>query len=349
MYDYLIVGQGIAGSLIGFRLEQAGQHIGYVDAPLQSAASEVAAGIINPITGRYYVKSWEIDTLLPAARRVYATLESTYQQQFWYPMPLIRTLFNQGDQNQWDVRSGEASYQPYLAEKVDLGRYKQLTHAGFAYAGIQQTGRVALRDLVAAIRRRLRREGRILEELFQYDQLMDAGEYYTYKGIKARCVIFCEGWRGKENPWFNYLPFRGAKGETFLIRLAGPQAQRMLKKRIFLVPQGDQTYWAGATTENHFQTDQPTEANAQWLKNELEQLLRVPYDILAHRAAVRPTVKDRRPFMGQHPEEERLFIFNGLGSKGASLAPLCSQWLVDLLLTAKPLRPEVDIKRYATT
>ena len=346
-FDYFIIGQGLAGTLLGYRLERAGKTVAYLDHPAQTAASDVAAGIINPITGRNYVKSWRIDELLPAARTLYAELEKELNVKIWHDLPLVRTLFNRSELNLWDVRSGDENYQRYTEDNPDLGEFSQLTNPAFAYAGIRETARVDIAMLVNSYRQKLLREGRFVAAAVDYNRLdIDPDGNFNVATFKAKAVIFCEGWRGRENPFFNYLPFGGAKGEILRVKLAGPTPERMLKHRIFLVPQSDSTYWVGATAENHFADDLPSPQNATYLEDRLRELVTVPYEILSHEAAVRPTTKDRRPFLGRHPNQKNLIIFNGLGTKGASLAPLCSRWLFEHLLENKKLPEEVDIQRY---
>lgn len=361
-FNYLIIGQGLAGTLMGYRLEKAGKTVCYVDHPQQTAASEVAAGIINPITGRRYVKSWKIDELLPEARALYTELEAELGVKIWYDLPLVRTLFNRSELNQWDVRSGDESYQQYTEDQPELGAFTELTQPAFAYAGIRKTARVDIGKLVTTYRKKLVQQGRFFATPFDYasiklgkegdfkvaipaSEAMNGQTTTPIQSITTEAIICCEGWRGKDNPWFSYLPFGGAKGEVLRVKLAGPTPSRMLKHRIFLVPQEDDTFWVGATAENRFTDDSPTPENAAYLEDRLKELVSVPYEIISHQAAVRPTVKDRRPFLGRHPEKPQLFIFNGLGTKGASLAPLCSKWLAEYLLSGKEIPKEVDINR----
>ena len=348
VFNYLIIGQGLAGTLLGHRLEKAGKTVCYLDHPQQTAASEVAAGIINPITGRRYVKSWRIDDLLPEARSLYAELETLLGIKLWYDLPLVRTLFNRSELNQWDVRSGDDSYQQYTEDNPDLGVFSELTQPAFAYAGIRETARVDIAKLVSSYREKLTQEARFIATAFDYDSIRTNSDgNFNVATFEAEAIIFCEGWRGRENPWFNYLPFGGAKGEVLRVKLAGPTPTKMFKHRIFLVPQEDDSYWVGATAENRFTDDQPTPENAAYLEDRLKELVTVPYKIHNHQAAVRPTTKDRRPFLGRHPDQKRLIIFNGLGTKGASLGPLCSRWLTDYLLDNQELPDEVNISRFS--
>ncbi|WP_232826423.1 NAD(P)/FAD-dependent oxidoreductase [Lewinella sp. IMCC34183] len=348
--DYLIVGQGLAGTLIGYRLERAGHHVDYVDAPEQRAASSVAAGIINPITGRRFVKSWRIDELLPAARSLYGELEALLGVQLWYELPLIRTLFNRGDENDWLARGGDPAYAGYLIDDPALGRIPELTQPAYAYAGVGHSARVDVAALVSAFRVRQRDAGRFHAVALAYPDVVPEGASVrvTLGGDPRRYdrVVFCEGWLARHNPWFGYLPHGGTKGEVLIVRTAAPALDRLFKHRIFLVPQGRNTYWVGATNANRFDDDSPTPTNRQYLEDRLREVLTVPYEILEHQSAVRPTVRDRRPLLGRHPKHPALSIFNGLGTKGASLAPLTSRWLVDHLEDGTALPPEVDLARF---
>lgn len=337
---FLIIGQGLAGTLIGYRLEQAGHMVHYLDAPQQTAASAVAAGIINPITGRRFVKSWQIDALIPAAKSLYQELEALLGEQFWHELPLIRTLYHRGDVNDWQVRSADPGYAAYMEEDPDPGQLTELTESVFAYAGVRQAARVDVASLVAAYRRKLQASSQLRLRAFNYLPIPNLLQ------TEYDHIICCEGWRARHNPYFSYLPHGGNKGEILLVKTKAPLLQRMFKHRVFLVPLTDNTYWIGATSENEFTDDAPTSANRNYLEDRLQEVLKVPYTILAHRAAVRPTVRDRRPFLGQHPDIPGLWIFNGLGTKGASLAPLNSQWLVENILNDTQLPEEVDIRRF---
>jgi len=343
MLNFLIIGQGLAGTLTGYRLEQAGHTVHYADAPGQVAASSVAAGIVNPITGRRFVKSWKIDDLLPEAKALYGELEQLLSCQFWYEQPLIRTLYNRGDLNDWQARSADIGYAEYMDDKPDPGNIPALTAPVFTYAGVRHAARVDVSGLTHRFRQKLLQEGRLKNEKIDYSQIpgfLDAASDSTRgrrragakKGFKNKDeydhIICCEGWRARNNPFFNYLPHGGNKGEVLLIKTKAPVLDRMFKHRVFLVPLANETYWVGATSENRFADDSPTPANRKFLEDRLAEILTgTEYEVISQQAAVRPTVKDRRMFIGQHPEIPGLWILNGLGTKGASLAPLGSRWL----------------------
>lgn len=352
---FLIIGQGIAGTLTGYRLEQTGHTVHYVDAPGQTSSSEVAAGIVNPITGRRFVKSWRTDELLPVAKPLYHQLEDDLGVKLWYEQPFIRTLYHRGDLNNWQARSADPGYPEYMDNAPDLGRLPELTAPVFAYAGVRQAARVDVAALISTFREKLVQEGRFRAEVFDYGQIpqllgADAGAAKETKSNDRPIydhIICCEGWRARFNPWFSDLPHGGSKGEILIVKTQAPVLDRMFKHRVFLIPLADGTYWVGSSNDNKFTDDSPTPANRAFLADRLAEVLTgTPYEIVGHRAAIRPTVRDRRMFIGTHPEIPRLSILNGLGTKGASLAPLGSRWLTEHLLEGKPIPEEVDIRRF---
>ena len=59
-FDFIVVGQGIAGTLMAWNLHLAGKKVLIIDDHHSGSSSLVAAGIVNPITGKNYVTSWRI-------------------------------------------------------------------------------------------------------------------------------------------------------------------------------------------------------------------------------------------------------------------------------------------------
>ncbi|HRF78367.1 MAG TPA: FAD-dependent oxidoreductase, partial [Chitinophagales bacterium] len=93
-------------------------------------------------------------------------------------------------------------------------------------------------------------------------------------------------------------------------------------------------------------SNEPTQAAFEELDNGLKELLKIPYQVVAHKAAVRPTIKDRTPVVGRHPAIENMYTLNGLGTKGTSLAPYYAKQLIDHILTGTPINHEVRVNRF---
>jgi glycine/D-amino acid oxidase-like deaminating enzyme len=213
-------------------------------------------------------------------------------------------------------------------------------------AGVIKGANVQLNALLPAWRRALLQRRLLREERFEISAMELAGQGVRYKDAEAKAVIFCEGVESPANPYFSGLKFLPNKGEALLVNIPGLVTGDIIKKSITLVPLDGGTYWAGATFSWDYADAAPTAAAAASLQASLQQLLQVPYTVKGHIAAVRPSGMDRRPFVGMHPLHPQVGIFNGMGSKGCSLAPWAAGQLCRRLLEGAPIRPEIDIKRY---
>jgi glycine/D-amino acid oxidase-like deaminating enzyme len=111
--DVLIIGQGLAGSLLAWELLRRQYRILVIDNGEENA-SQVAAGMINPLTGRRLLKNPDIETLLPAAMNCYRQLAAEFQQQFFVELPMLRILQNPAEQQCALQRLQQADYQPYI-------------------------------------------------------------------------------------------------------------------------------------------------------------------------------------------------------------------------------------------
>lgn len=344
--DFIVVGQGLAGTLISFMLERAGKDCLVIDAGIEQAASSVAAGIINPVTGRRYVKSWRIDTLLPFARRTYQELEALLGTSFASDYRIIRSIGSVKEENDWLARSADPSYEKYILDEADTSVFRDKIEPAFAYGELDRGMRVDIAGLIRHYRSYLTDTGKLLPASFDHSMLQTGDSGVTYGEIQARGVIFCEGYRAKYNPLFNYLPFHGDKGEVLIVRIPGANFDKLLKQNIFIVPLEADLYWVGTTYFRSYETLEPTPEGKTWLLTKLSEILRLPFEVVDHRAAVRPTVKDRRPFLGAHPDISGLWLFNGLGTKGTSLGPYWADHLTKHILEGQELDPEVNINRF---
>lgn len=344
--DYIIVGQGLAGSLLAFFLHKRGKTLLLVDPPPEDTASRVAAGIINPVTGRHYVKSWRIDEFLPFARQTYRELESLLSDSFYSDRNVLRALFSTVEENNWNAKLGDPAYAAYVLPKPEPAGWPSLLQPVQAFGELAGGAQVNLARFLDSFRAWIAQNHRLVSDHFEYEDLDRTGELLRYKEWSARAIVFCEGYSAKNNPYFTNLPYEGAKGEVLLISLPGLKPEKLLRHHLFLVPLEDGTYWAGSNYIWKYKDQLPTPEGLQWLTSQLGKVLKVPYEILNHKAAIRPTVKDRRPLLGVHPAFSNIFIFNGLGTKGASQGPFFARQMADFLTQNEALDPEVDIRRF---
>ena len=205
---------------------------------------------------------------------------------------------------------------------------------------------VNLPEILPAFRNVLKSQDQLQEEKFDYSQLQVGSDGVQYGNIAAKAVIFCDGISSAANAWFGNLPFAPNKGEMLLIEAAGLPAENIFKRGINLVPWKEDIFWVGSSYEWDFENDQPTSIFRERTEAVLKNWLKTPFKIIDHRASVRPATLERRPFVGFHPQHPSLGIFNGMGTKGCSLAPFFADQFVQHIRQQTPIHPEADIKRF---
>ena len=172
VYDYIIVGQGIAGTLLHFHLSQRNMRTLVIDQGHSSAASHVASGLINPITGRKYVKSWMFEELFPLAQDVYQQIGELLHSSFIKPHRIVRTLRTIKEENLWFSKSSIPSYEKYFENDVDDSDYNMIVNGAVSFGEVRGGARVDMRSLISMYRDYLNSRSELMEESFQYDQLV---------------------------------------------------------------------------------------------------------------------------------------------------------------------------------
>ncbi len=347
--DYLIIGQGIAGSMLAYHLMAEGKNVLLIDKGHEGASSSVAAGILNPVTGKLLVKSWRIDDLLPKAISTYRELEKLLSTPLLHLRSIIRRMHNVKEENQWYLRMGQEEYLTYLKKPSIQADLKEKLNLNGLCGEITGGGHVDLGILISIYRKHLIIENLLLPENFDYAQLTFTDDRIEYKHISAKAIIFCEGDRGRINPFFEFLPFDVVKGEILLAHIPNADFEHIFKLgRLFIVPTPQKDiYWIGSTYEWKKLDYATTKEKQEELENQLRESLRIPYEIIDRRAAIRPAIKDRRPLIGRHPELPNLYIFNGMGTKGASLSPFWAEHFTNHLCHGTALDPSVDLSRFS--
>jgi glycine oxidase len=343
MVDFLIVGQGIAGSVLALQLLKHGQRILVINNRKTNIASSVAAGIYNPITGRAMVKTWLAEALFPYLTRFYQEATQTLGAKFLHPMPIFRPFLTAQERTVWLKKTMQENGTDFV-EKVAETTFHQ-ENSVYQYGGIvlNQSGYLDVKNFLKATRAYLEAQCAYVEADFFYDH-MRLGNHVSYQNIEARQVIFCEGPQAKKNPFFSTLPFRLVKGELILVALHQP-LEVIYNRQIFVLPQTDNQAVVGATYDWQDTSLKPTERAREILEKKLRDTFNFSYTVRDQRAGMRPATFDRRPFIGLHPRYPQVGIFNGLGSKGVSLAPYFAKIFVEYLLLQKELPLEVQLNR----
>lgn len=342
--DYLIIGQGLAGSLLGWELIQHGCTIHLIDNQKENA-SQIAAGLINPVTGMRLVKNQFIDTLLPCAKQTYQTLSRFFHQDFYIEKSMLRIVRNNKEYLSYQKRIQDPAYLDYLSP--ELKPAPDSIHAPLGLIQQKQTAYLLTQKLLASLKHYFQEQQCYQACQFDYQALQNQNGI-SWQDIHAKKIIFCEGYQAITNPWFSYLPFQLAKGEILTLTAEQALIPEMLNYGHWFIPLDQYRFRTGASFENTILDTQPS-AQA---KQQLLDTLRHTYPALSsarldkQQANIRPTTLDKAPFIGQHPQYPNITIFNGFGAKGSLQIPYYSQHFAQHLLNQSPLSPVVHCQRY---
>ncbi|MCB9033253.1 MAG: FAD-dependent oxidoreductase [Chitinophagales bacterium] len=332
MTDLLIIGQGLAGTMLSYYAEQNDITYHIIDEYNPNASSNIAIGIVNPITGRKLVKTWMIDDLLPFAFDTYQTIATKYQLDFVQQKDIYKIFSSSDDIELWHQRKVDVDYQNYMGDVVET--VHQNIKTPFGAGIIQQSFWIDVAKLTAHFRKTLLAQQKLSQATFDENkaQWLANESCYVYNDIKYKYIINCQGYKAKMTNAFKDYPFSSAKGEYFTIYAPALQLNKIINKNIFIVPLGNDLYNVGTTFVWNDLSESMTENGKTELLQKLHKLIQCEYTIVEEKAGIRPTTKDRRPFVGKHESIPNLYILNGFGTKGVSLAPYFAKQLLEEII-----------------
>jgi len=317
-----------------------------VDNNWEKNSSLVAAGMYNPIVFKRITKSWKTDELVPYLNNFYPELEKHLNTSFDTKIDILRIFKNWEQQNDFIAKTEDDNYSEFINSEESKTLDKNKVENNFGYGTVTQSGWINTKLMLSKYREFLEKEALILNEKFDFDSLKVETEKITYKEITANKIIFCEGTQIEQNPYFNYLPMVPTQGEILTIKIENLSMDKILNKGFFIMPLGNDLYRVGATYNwkiSHYETTE--EAKAELIEK-IKTVLPQEFEIVNHQAGIRPTVKDRKPLIGVHPEYKNLGVFNGMGTKGILIAPYFANHFSEFLEGSFELEKEVNIDRF---
>ena len=341
----MIVGMGLAGACLALQLMKLKKKLLVFDMPTQNRASSVAAGLFNPITGRKVVKTWRTDEIFPYLHTFYEAAEKTLASRFFYKSPIYTPFVTVEEQNDWVGKSADQAWSGYLLKVATRSVYGDQVHDPLGGILIDKGGYIDTNTFLEAVRSLLKRDDAYREEVWQEDEVSVAEGDVFYRGVVASKLVFCSGIHLSGSRFFTVLPLVPLKGETITITTTRP-LDRIYNRGIYFVPVvSGEGYKVGATYQIENIRAQPTAEGKEQLVQKAKAILRNPFVCTHQDWGIRPSTTDRRPLLGSHPQHKHIFVFNGLGTKGVSLAPYFSNALVKYMEGDGNLDKEANICR----
>lgn len=336
--DYLIVGGGITGRLLQLELMGRGSSTIVYDKSNDNHSTRVAAGLVNPVVGKFFTVGWRSDQYFPFLASHYKNLEETLKSKFFSSKPMKRIIASAGEQNRWLSKA-------HLGKYIDFCSFSHEDIKGlntsFGVLNIHLAGEMDTEAFLSACNKILPTQS----ESFDYS-VLDA-EKQEYQSFSYKNIVFCEGYESFKNPYFkDYMEVVPTKGEILEIQAQGIPKDSIYLGPVFIQFIGNDLWRVGATYEQNQTSLEPTSLMRNDLVVKLNKLIDVPYEVVNHYCGIRPASIDRKPIMGKHPHIESMYVVNGMGSKAISMAPLLMREMSDYMEQDIPLPSEVDIKRF---
>lgn len=334
--DYIIVGAGLAGIAFAETCLNNGKSIFVFDNKSQNS-SIIAGGLYNPVILKRFTGLEYAQAQLDEMQSFYTIIQRKLNCIFDFKIPILRKFFSIEEVNNWFVASDKSSLAPFLSLKI-VKRVFSGIEASYGYGQVLQTGFVDTASMLKNYHHFLLQSSSLSNDLFAYDKLVFTKTSVCYKNIRAKNILFAEGFGLNANPYFNYLPLDGTKGELFIIKCVALNLDVIINTSVFIIPLGNDLFKIGATYNWFDKSNDPTVSGKNELLAKIREVLKCDFDIVEHLAGVRPTVRDRKPLLGTHPNYKSAHIMNGLGTRGVMLGP----WTAKILFNAIECNTEIE-------
>lgn len=340
--DYIIVGDGYAALFFAHQLIKH-QKSFVLFSEGKIGASQVSAGIINPVVLKKFTAFWKAQEQISHLQNTLSEMETYLGKNFLINAPIHRIFHDERERELWLKKSKNEELTPFLSS-----RFSKLNHIEnpFGTGKVNQSARLDVKSFFNAMLSYLSEHHYLIKEKCDYSEINLLQSVYK-EHLKFNKIIFAEGMGIKENPYFSELAINPNKGHYIEVKLKEHLPNlHTIKKKHFLFPLTNSTYYYGGTYDRNETSCCIDHSAVEQLQNGLKEFYKQDFEIVNIRNGFRPTVKDRRPFLGVHKEYKNLFVFNGLGTRGILNGSYFSQELYLFIEYQKTLPKEVELYRF---
>lgn len=333
----LVVGQGLAGSVLAMSLVEHGISCHIANKPGLAISSHVAAGLYNPIVFKRLTLGWRAEEAVIKARSFYSNAEYSLGIRFLNDNGIYRIHSAEEEAKLWEKRLDEG-WAHHLG-KSTLSENKPWLNAPFGGAMVHSGGHIHVSNFLDAVRGYFRANDSFFDAFVDPYELGHSENGIIWNQKHYRAIVFCEGTAVERNPFFETPLLRPAKGEILIIE-APDIPQEIFNGKVYGVPIGNGQFRVGSTYEWDAQHADPTPQKYEELVQQIRNLLQVTFRVIRHEAGIRPSSPTRRPLFLRSRQNNHVFAFNGLGTKGVLLAPMLTVEIAMFLKYNKPVHSE---------
>lgn len=289
-----VIGFGLAGACVALQLQRAGLPVKVVDDG-RPGSSQVAAGLVNPVAGRNFEPSWEVEESWKVARPFYESV----QDGLFHDLPILRLWRDEKDRAKFERKREVVS--PWIAEITDEGVIWK------------EGGWLDCPSFLEAAREEFLRNGG------QWSERDQGG-----------AQVWCTGAAGLIRGDFEGVEHRSAKGEILTVRVPGWNEGRILNRAGWCIPIGENCYRVGATYNWDHLESGPTDEGRQTVEAILRTFTDRDFEVIDHVSGIRPIIDRSKPVV--RFQEGKGWMVNGLGSKGVIYAPRVGREMVERMI-----------------
>ena len=348
--DYIVVGLGIAGISFCEELEHHQKSFVVFDSS-KDASTKVAAGVINPVVLKRFTPVWNAKKHVSSSILFYQQLSKKINHKLFKETSMFRIFKSVAEQNNWMVASDKKELENFLDPKI-INQNIPHVKGSFGFGKVNSTGRVDTVALVENYKIYLERINSFQNNEFDYSLLAIKNQQIIYNHIIAKHIVFCEGAAVVKNPYFPKKEKRSEaptlipnKGEYLIVKSIDLKLDIMLKSSLFIIPLGNDYYKVGATYDRDDVSVQVTIQAREELVSKLKEIITCDFEVVDQVAGLRPTTRDRRPFLGSLNESKQMVFFNGLGTRGITAAPSLAKILFNYIENNTEIPNEINIRR----
>tara|TARA_B100000795_G_scaffold88781_1_gene64575 strand:- start:2998 stop:4065 length:1068 start_codon:yes stop_codon:yes gene_type:complete len=349
--DYIIVGLGIGGLVFSKTLRDKGKTFLLFDGAVQGA-TKASGGVLNPTVLKRFTAAWNSVEFISKAVPFYSSLAKDLGQDVLRPTAIHRILSSVEEQNNWMVASDKEVLSRFLSPEI-LKNNNTAIDAPFGLGAVQEAKTMKPFALLQRYQAFLKQQHQFVQETFEHELLELTAEGVQYKDIVATKIVFAEGAGVAHNPYFtiDVSPkgknvFVGNKGEYIIVKAPALQSEAIIKGPVMIIPLGDDLYKVGASYGRDDFSLHTTQEACKSISDKLKKMISCDFELVDQVAAIRPTVKDRKPLIGCIQKEKTFSFLNGLGTRGLTMAPQLAAHLFNYLEEDIPIPEIMDIKRF---
>jgi glycine/D-amino acid oxidase-like deaminating enzyme len=345
MSKYLIVGQGLEGTLLAFSLMERGEEVLIADDYNHASASQIAAGMWNPITFKRLAASWLVKEMMEEMNLTFRKLEEKLQTSFFHLLPVARIFNSIQDANFWDEKSDHPEVGRFLSVRTNKSVQENF-NSPFGNSEVNECGWLNVPLFRETSKNYFIQFGNFINESVEEADVLFHENGVRWKEKEFDKIILCNGigvsqWKGLEG--LDLIPNHG---QVLDLKIENLEIDAIVNFGQFLLPYGNGKFRLGATYDWNEVPDVATEEAKTFLLSELKSRLNKEVLVESQKTGYRPTTRDRRPILGYAKDNETLGVFGGLGSKGVLLAPYFAKLFAEKLISGEAIPKEVNTARF---